>query len=259
MSSANKSFELAGVSCSTHGIEDFLGEIAQLLRDESLTPRTLLCVNAHIHNLASRNERLRKILKQARVVTADGMAVVWAARLAGHRIPARCNMTEAYHAFLRSKGLPPSRAILIGCSEEEAAKATHRANNTSSHCKIVNSLSGYLNAEDYIDAVRKADSPNLVLLGMGTPKTEEIANELSLEFPRLIVWGIGGGTIRIEAGTMQEAPSWWRRCGLQWLHRLLSEPRKLWGRYLLGNPLFAARVLASRFINRVPPQSPTDE
>lgn len=152
-------------------------------------------------------------------------------------------MTEAYHAFLRDEAMPPSKAILLGCSEAEAAAAADRANRLSPHCRIVAAYSGFLSTGEYRDILSAHGHADLILLGMGTPKTEFIA-ELAAEIcPGAIVWGIGGGTIRIDAGTIPEAPRWLRKAGLQWLHRLLHAPRALWSRYLIGNPVFVGRIL----------------
>ena len=85
---------------------------------------------------------------------------------------------------------------------------------------------------------------------MGTPRTEQVAEAAAEACPGAIVWGIGGGTVRILAGTMREAPRVWRRLGLQWLYRLFHEPRALWQRYLIGNPLFAMRVLKAAWGSR---------
>jgi exopolysaccharide biosynthesis WecB/TagA/CpsF family protein len=116
-------------------------------------------------------------------------------------------------------------------------------NREARHCRIVRSYSGFLSEGEYQDILAAHTQIDFVFLGMGSPKSEQIAQVATQFCPRAIIWGIGGGTIRIEAGTMTEAPRVWRRLGLQWLHRLGSEPGVLWRRYLLGNPRFVIRML----------------
>lgn len=246
-SAAPASFTFGEVKCSTHTVLQFLDEIRGLLADRRLQPRTLLCVNAHIYNLASRDPALARRLRKARVVTADGMAIVWTAPLFDTRIPERCNMTEAFRAFLGSSNMPASEAVLVGCSEAEAAAAAREISRVSRHCRAAHAYSGYLTNEEYGEIFRRHEGADFILLGMGSPRTEEVAGIAAAYAPQAIVWGIGGGTIRIFAGTMREAPPVWRRLGLQWLYRLLSDPRELWRRYLLGNPLFLWRLLCARF------------
>lgn len=241
--STSEKFLLGSVACSTYSISQFLEEVRRLLKDKSLSPRTILCLNAHIFNESYINKELESCLNSARIVTADGMAIAWAARLFGKKTDGRCNMTEAYHAFLVNEQMPPSRGILIGCSEREAAAAAEKANKSCSHCQISKTYSGFLTASEYQQILSAHADVDFIFLGMGTPKTEIITELAGRICPRVIVWGIGGGTIRIEAGTMTEAPLFLRRLGLQWLYRLMSDPRNLWRRYLIGNPLFAGRIL----------------
>jgi len=233
------------LSVSPHCIPDLLQELRDLLEDKRLGPRTVLCVNAHIYNLAVKNERLRGALEASRITAADGMVIVWAARLMGHRISERCNMTEAFRAFLAA-AMPPSNAILVGCSQEEASAAATEAQKITNHCRILAAYSGYLNEREYEEIFSRHAGIDFVFLGMGTPRTEYLAEMAARLLPQAIVWGIGGGTIRIYAGKVKEAPGLWRRMGLQWLHRLLSEPGAMWSRYLIGNPLFIWRVLRGR-------------
>ena len=83
-----------------------LDEIRLLLCDRALQPRSILDLNAHIFNLAWTNEALRKSLDAARIVTIDGMAVVWACRLFGCEVRERCNSTEAFRAFILEHDMP---------------------------------------------------------------------------------------------------------------------------------------------------------
>ncbi|MDE3068114.1 MAG: WecB/TagA/CpsF family glycosyltransferase [Verrucomicrobiota bacterium] len=189
-------------------------------------------------------------MNEARVVAADGMAIVWAARFFGVRMSKRCNMTEAFRAFLVNAHMPPSTAILIGCEPSLSAAAAANIHRLSSHCRVVKTFSGFLSDTEYRDICAQHCEVDFVLLGMGTPRTEQVA-ELAAEIcPQAIVWGIGGGTVRIFAGAMREAPRVWRRLGLQWLHRLVCEPGELWRRYLIGNPLFALHILKLAWMAR---------
>jgi len=245
-----RKFLLGAIPCSSHTIAELLEELRRLLADKSLTPRTILGVNAHIFNLACRDPQLRRCLSAARIITADGMSMVWAARWLGESVPERCNLTESYHAFLADDQMPLNRAVLIGCSQPEAEAAAAQARRTSRHCQVVQACSGYLSDAEYEKWLAQHEDIDFIFLGMGTPRTEHVAELAARVCPRAIVWGIGGGTVRIEAGTMSEAPRAWRRAGLQWLYRLLHNPRALWQRYVLGNPVFLMRVVREKLKRR---------
>ena len=239
-------FKLGITNCSTHTISQLLDEVQTLLSDKSLQPRTLLCVNAHIFNMAWSDRALLRALNVARLVAADGMSIVWASRLFDARVPERCNMTEAFRAFLQSDIMPANVGVLVGMTDEELKLASNNIEVMSSHCRIINTISGFLHESQYYDMLEMHKDVDFIFLGMGTPKSEKISKIASAACPQAIVWHIGGGTIRIIAGTMREAPLFMRRMGLQWLHRLSRDPVTYWRRYLVGNPLFLYRLLVSR-------------
>jgi exopolysaccharide biosynthesis WecB/TagA/CpsF family protein len=243
-----KQFEkipLGVVRCSTCTIPQLHAEIRRLLNDRSLQPRLILDVNAHIYNLATKDAELARRLNSARVLMADGIGIVWAARLFGGRIPERCNQTEAFRAYLADDTMPMAKGLLAGATDEEARLAAEHVHARSSHLRIIRTASGFLSDDAYRRLFRKAGDLDFIFLGHSTPITQRVAEIAVQERPDAIVWGIGAGTIRILAGTMKEAPAFWRRSGLQWLHRLWCDPAGLWKRYLIGNPLFVWRVLAA--------------
>jgi len=234
---------LGKIKCSTYTIFQLLDEVKLLLNNKNLKPRTILCVNAHIYNIAYSDSVLQQIFNAARIVAADGMSIVWVSRLFRARIPERCNMTEAFRAFLQNKSIPKNVGILVGLTEEEGETAANNINKLSTHCRIKKIISGYLQDADYKQIFALLGDIDFILIGMGTPKSEKISKIASTLCPQAIVWHIGAGTIKIFAGKMKEAPVSFRRFGLQWLHRFICEPLNLWRRYLIGNPLFLYRVM----------------
>ena len=104
---------------------------------------------------------------------------------------------------------------------------------------------GFLNISAYTE-LAQVHRPALVVLGMGMPRQEEVAAalRLALSFPCLIV--CGGAIIDFLAGKTPRAPLWVRRAGLEWAFRLAMEPRRLFHRYVIGNPLFLTRALRLR-------------
>jgi N-acetylglucosaminyldiphosphoundecaprenol N-acetyl-beta-D-mannosaminyltransferase len=235
------------VNCSPHTMVQLVDDLRHLVANEFEQPRTILCTNAHIYNLAVTDAALRKSLNDARINAADGKAICWAARMCGGDIPERCNMTEAFRAFLQDSRMPKTTAILVGMTEAECETAARTINAAQPHCKVISTNSGFLDDAAYTKIFQQHSSVDFIFLGMGTPRTELTAQLAASVCPNAIVWGIGAGTIRIYAGTMKEAPTWMRRIGLQWLHRLFSDPRNLWKRYIIGNPRFVFHILRARF------------
>lgn len=242
---------VAGLSCTPCTRDDLLALLRRRLSDTPAGADTLtvLCVNAHIYNLAWSDARLRATLEGAQVTALDGMSMVWTARRQGLEVPQRCNMTESFRAFLDDPDAPPSRALLIGLDEASARRAAAVVNARGGSCRVVRAVSGYERQEDYARILRE-EAADLVLLGCGTPRSEQLADRLAEEAVASVIWHVGGGTLRFLAGSAREAPAWMRATGLQWLHRLASDPRGMWRRYLLGNPAFVWRALVRGGIAR---------
>lgn len=239
---------VAGLRCSTSTIPQLL----DLLRDRLTAPAghhpplSVLCVNAHVFNLAWQDARLHARLEGADVVALDGMAMVWAARRTlGDAAVQRCNMTDALHAFLDDRSQPPVRVLVIGLDDVSVRRAGAAIAARAPHCEVVGGVDGYAPLTTYRAAV--ADTrPDLVMVGCGTPRSEEVVEALAADTTARVVWHVGGGTLNFLAGNLREAPSWMRRWGLQWLHRLLLQPGRMWRRYLVGNPTFVWRVWRGR-------------
>jgi exopolysaccharide biosynthesis WecB/TagA/CpsF family protein len=108
---------------------------------------------------------------------------------------------------------------------------------------------GFLPLDAYV-ALMQAQPCDLIVLGMGMPRQEELAGRLreQLSYPCLIV--CGGAIIDFLGGKTARAPAWMRRLGLEWLYRLAREPGRLFKRYVLGNPVFLWRSLRLRHAQR---------
>lgn len=235
-------FNYGILKCSTHSKAQLILEIKTLLADKNIRPRIINCVNAHIYNMAAIDPCLREKLNASRIIAADGMSIVWTARLFGGKIPERCNMTEAFRIFLAEPNMPETKAVLFGGKDNEVQIAADAITNSSSHCRVIRAVSGYLDDDCYTDILEELQDVDLILIGMGTPKSEQIADLASRMCPQAVTWHIGGGTILFYAGVVREAPTWLRVAGLQWLHRLCLEPRRMWKRYIIGNLKFICLI-----------------
>jgi N-acetylglucosaminyldiphosphoundecaprenol N-acetyl-beta-D-mannosaminyltransferase len=218
-----------------------------LVRDRTARPRTIAFLNAHVLLLAQEGpEGLGAELRHAGVVAVDGISIALASWvLNGEWLP-RCVMTWAFDAYTTSRRVTDARAILAGATGPEAEAAAAAINRQSPHLRVVKSLSGHLPLEAYANAFATSEAIDLVLLGMGSPRTETVMRCATERCPTAVAWHIGAGTVKYYAGTKQRTPRAIQACGLQWLHRLVFEPhtRK---RYLLGLPRFAWWLAKARF------------
>jgi N-acetylglucosaminyldiphosphoundecaprenol N-acetyl-beta-D-mannosaminyltransferase len=193
--------------------------------------------------------RYREALRATDVVTADGMSVVWALRFLGRSVPSRVNFTETLDHLLARPWSPPRPAFVLGCEEAVNERFCARIEGPGTPFRVVGRHHGYFRPDEedaLVDRIR-ASGASLLLVGLGVPGGEIFLYRNRERLGVAVGWAVGGGTMNILAGAFPWAPHWMRRAGLEWLHRLALEPRRMARRYLLGNPEFLLRVLAERF------------
>ncbi|MFF7109126.1 WecB/TagA/CpsF family glycosyltransferase [Pseudomonas sichuanensis] len=203
-------------------------------------PTVLGFVNAHAMNLMAGNAEFYKALMAADVLLRDGSGMGLLYRRLGLAPGLNMNGTDFIPRVLAAcKG---RRVALWGTREPALAQAAQ-------HCEArfgvrpVSVHDGFADVETYLRLARELQ-PELIVLGMGMPRQELVAARLvAVAGPCLIV--CGGAILDFLGGGVERAPAWVRRLGMEWLYRLLKEPRRLFGRYVLGNPLFVLRTLAS--------------
>jgi exopolysaccharide biosynthesis WecB/TagA/CpsF family protein len=215
-------------------------------------PRVLAFVNAHAMNTVVESEPFFHSLLSADVVVRDGIGLKILMRLLNQPPGRNLNGTDFIPKLLqRANGQP---IALFGTQEPWLSQAKAEVAGRlapQSPCVVAN---GFMDVREYIKlAVRHR--PALIVLGMGMPRQEEVAILLrsALNFPCLIV--CGGAIIDFLGGKVPRAPAWMRSAGLEWAFRLAREPRRLFDRYVRGNPRFLRRaiVVAGRNLFQRPP------
>lgn len=213
---------------------------------ETRTPGQHGCLNAAKLVRLQQDDELRAALWSCDLVTADGQAVVWAARLLGTPVPERVAGIDLMERLLDLAVERGFRVYLLGARQNvlERAEAVIRGRHPG--IVIAGSHHGYFRPEDEHDLVtRVAETrPDLLFIALDTPKKELF---LARHRDRLAVpaaMGVGG-TFDVLAGVRRRAPQWAQRAGLEWLFRLAQEPRRLAKRYVVGNARFIALVLGA--------------
>jgi N-acetylglucosaminyldiphosphoundecaprenol N-acetyl-beta-D-mannosaminyltransferase len=199
-------------------------------------------VNVHTLTEASRDAALRDALRSATFLFADGVPLLWLARAKRSPIAARVSGPDFMAAMLRRQSARVHG--LIGSSPEVTdAVAAHHGVQVVAHSPPVRPFSEAHALEDWqAFAARCAGPPpRLVWIGLGAPKQERWIAAVSRAVPDVMFFGVGAA-FDFLAGRKPRAPRVLRRLGLEWTHRLASEPRRLWKRYLLQNVRFAGLV-----------------
>jgi N-acetylglucosaminyldiphosphoundecaprenol N-acetyl-beta-D-mannosaminyltransferase len=186
-------------------------------------------------------------MQSADRVLRDGSGMATLFKLLGMQPGLNLNGTDLIpqliHAF-DGRGI-----ALFGTREPYLEKAWQRVRQELAPHSPVIRANGFLDAQSYA-LLAMAHRPALIVLGMGMPRQEEVAAGLRgvLDYPCLIV--CGGAIIDFLGGKTPRAPLWMRKTGLEWVFRLALEPRRLFQRYVIGNPLFLTRALRLASFNR---------
>jgi N-acetylglucosaminyldiphosphoundecaprenol N-acetyl-beta-D-mannosaminyltransferase len=210
----------------------------------------------HLQQLSRRPE-LSELFEQADLVVADGMPLVWASRLQGTPLPERVAGSDLVWSLTAEAALRDRSVFLLGGAPGacEAAEARLRAvypgaRFAGHHCPPL----GFEREPAEIERIRAAvarAAPDIVYVALGFPKQERLIAYLRREFPA--TWFLGVGfSLSFVAGHTSRAPTWMSRLGLEWLHRLWKEPRRLARRYLVDDIPFAIRLFAAAWRSRSP-------
>lgn len=209
--------------------------------------RMIMYVNAHCLNIAQSDSAYRAILNAADLTYTDGVSVTWASRLLRG-----CRMQKATGADwiepLCTLAAEHGWRLYILAGRPGVA-ATARANLESRYpgLQIVGTSDGYFVERGEPEVLQHISTvkPNVVFVGLGTPRQEKWLEAHRHELPAGIYWAVGA-LFDYVAGVERRAPAWMRAFALEWAWRLLIDPFGKWRRYLLGNPLFVLRVLQQR-------------
>jgi len=189
-----------------------------------------------------RDPALRGIVNAARMVTPDGMPLVWLSRLAGHRYVSRVYGPDLMLAELAASVAAGHRHFFFGGRDGVADRLARMMREKFPGVPIVGTLTPAVGSAEELctpetAALINQTRPDIVWVGVSSPKQEFWMSCMRsmLEAPVLI--GVGAA-FDFHSGGVRQAPRWMQRAGLEWLFRLVQEPRRLWRRYLVDNPWF---------------------
>ncbi|WP_252088986.1 WecB/TagA/CpsF family glycosyltransferase [Pseudomonas sp. MWU13-3659] len=213
--------------------------IERLSRPDKTT--VLAFVNAHAMNLVTHNAEFGQALVVADVLLRDGSGMAILLRQLGLEPGLNMNGTDFIPKLLAAyKG---RRVAFWGTREPYLGQAVSR----SVECfgtQPVSVCDGFAELDNYLRLARET-RPELIVLGMGMPKQEALAAALAASGQPCVVV-CGGAILDFLGGKVERAPQWLRRLGGEWVFRLAREPRRLFMRYVVGNPLFLLRAVLLR-------------
>ena len=252
MKSTNRRIDFLGCPLDLITSAQLLGELRVSIEERS-DPRVIQFTNANKIAQVNRDPEMAAIMKRAHYVLADGQPLLPMGRMLGIRIPERIDGIGLMGKLLGFAAEHGFSAFFLGAKQEvlDACMAKIRAGHPQ--LKVAGSRNGYFKLEESatVAGMIRDSGADIVFLGMGSPMKEKFADEFAGVMGVPVIQGVGG-SFDVMAGVVKRAPVWVQRIGMEWLFRVLQEPRRMAWRYATTN-FHCLRVFCGALLKRMLP------
>jgi N-acetylglucosaminyldiphosphoundecaprenol N-acetyl-beta-D-mannosaminyltransferase len=224
------------------------GALARIADDLDSGRKGYVCL-AGVHGVmeAQRDFSVAEAFAGAALVAPDGMPTVWVGRCQGHAAMERVFGPDLMLEVMRGEEFRDCRHFLCGGKPGVAEELRDTLIRRFPWLRIVGTytppFSPFSEQEerDFVETVN-AMRPDIVWVGISTPKQERFMRRYLPRLDTKLMFGVGAA-FDFHTGRIQDCADWIKRCGLQWLHRLMQDPKHLWKRYMKNNPLFVMAIV----------------
>lgn len=231
------SVQLLGIRISALRMNDVLD-----IANEHIANRKNLLIG--VVNVAKfvnihKDPALRNSIDEADLILADGAPIVWLSRKLGQPLPQRIAGIDLMYKLLQQASERHYRVYFLGAKPEVLLKAVETVQRDYPGVHIAGYRDGYFKEEQEQNVAQaiKDSNPDIVFVGISSPKKENFLRKWRSFMSVPVCHGVGG-SFDILAGITKRAPLWMQKVGLEWLYRLIQEPRRMWKRYLVTNTIF---------------------
>ena len=223
--------------------KETLAIIEEIIR--SSNPTQIVTLNAEIAYNAQYDSRLSELIKTAKLVTPDGIGIIWAGHVLGYKFKERVTGIDLVYSLCRVAAQKGYRVYLLGAAPGIAKAAGENLINEYPHLNICGTHHGYFTPleHDFLVTEIKKRAPEILFVGLGAPKQEYWIKEHLQELDVPVCIGVGG-SFDVIAGLKKRAPAVFIKLNLEWLYRLASEPKRLKRQLVL--PKFIIAVIKQR-------------
>ena len=210
-------------------------------------PLHLMGVNADKINALNSDPRLKQIVNSCGIINADGVSVVLASRFLGKPLPERVAGIDLMQSLVQLAEDKNYSIYLLGAKQEIVEKTANVLQKKHPRLKIVGIHNGYFSELDWnnISNILKEKKPDFVFVGITSPIKEYLIEYLQNDGNKCVFMGVGG-SFDVISGTIRRAPKWMQKNGLEWLFRVIQEPKRLFKRYFVGNVTFIISILKEK-------------
>lgn len=211
-----------------------------------------MAVNAAKLMAMREDDELRDSINRCELITADGQSIVWAARLLGNPLPCRVPGIDLMEALLARSADAGYGVYILGAKGDVLERAVERMRANHPRLALVGYRDGYYKDEEEPEVAEQIARarPDILFVAMSSPRKEYFLARYGRSIDAPFVMGVGG-SIDVYAGLVQRAPMSWQKAGMEWLYRLIQEPRRLLKRYATTNTAFVLLLLREVLRKRI--------
>ncbi len=208
------------------------------------TPLHLMGVNADKINEVNANKLMSEIVNKCGVINADGASVVLASKYLKKPLPERVAGIDLMMNLVELADQKSYKIFLLGAKEEVVKKTKEKLIQKYPKLNVVGIRNGYFKEADWemVSEQIEKTNPDLVFVGITSPIKEYLIEYLQNKGHKEVFMGVGG-SFDVISGNIPRAPLWMQKMNLEWLFRMLQEPKRLFKRYFVGNTKFINAVI----------------
>jgi len=234
-------FHVLGVRVDAVQIPDVVKQVLSWVEDRSVC-RYISLANTHVVMEAQEDPVFRESIKSADLCVPDGMPLIWCGRFFGHSLPRRVYGPELMATICRETASRGARHYFYGGTGETLDQLVACLRQSCPGIQISGAYSPPfrpLTQKEDSEAIERINRsfPDIVWVGLGCPKQERWMYDHRNRLKAAVLIGVGQA-FDILSQRKKQAPSWMQEHGLEWLFRLVQEPKRTWRRYLAYNPKF---------------------
>ncbi|WP_041759250.1 WecB/TagA/CpsF family glycosyltransferase [Paraburkholderia phytofirmans] len=235
-----KRIEVFGCPMDTATMDETVAEISTRIAARQFTQHVAVNVAKLVH--MQTDTELAKSVRCCDMISIDGMGIVWAARALGYAVPERVAGVDLFSRLLAEAARQEFPVYLLGATDEVVARVAMLCADWYPGLRIAGYHHGYFGDDHQrvVDQIRESGA-RLLFVAITSPTKENFINRWRETLGVDFVMGVGG-TFDVVAGKVSRAPRWMQTAGLEWLFRVLQEPRRMWRRYLVTNSKFAVML-----------------
>ncbi|MFP4456453.1 MAG: WecB/TagA/CpsF family glycosyltransferase [Clostridia bacterium] len=227
--------EIFNIEISQLGLSETTKAIFQKI--EKPGKNHIVTANSEMLYLTTKDERLRKILQAAEIVTPDGVGAVWAAKKLSNPVKERVAGFDLFKSILEAESC--IKIFLLGAKKSTVEKAADNISRSYRNVKVVGYNDGFFEDSDSVVSKINCSNADILFVALGCPKQEYWISDNLEKLNVKVAMGVGG-SFDVIAGEVKRAPKVWQKLGLEWAYRLIRQPTRFFR--MLSLPKFVIKV-----------------